>query len=102
MEHWFNLRYRCSPIKKYNEDIKDYISKDENFIVNDSFKCLINVEKFNESSIDILVYCFVKSNDWDFFLKTKEKLALKIKEIVEIKNNANFAFPSSSIYIEKK
>ena len=89
-------------LKSITEDIKDYISKDENFIVNDSFKCLINVEKFNESSIDILVYCFVKSNDWDFFLKTKEKLALKIKEIVEIKNNANFAFPSSSIYIEKK
>ena len=31
----------------------------------------------------------------------KEKLAIAIKQIVE-SNNASFAFPSSSIYIEKK
>jgi len=31
----------------------------------------------------------------------KERLAIEIKQIVE-KNNAAFAFPSQSIYIEKK
>ena len=31
----------------------------------------------------------------------KERLALKIKQIVE-SNKASFAFPSQSIYIEKK
>ena len=98
------LTYETSVVqlKNITEDIKDYILKDEKFIVNETFKCLINVEKFNESSIDILIYCFVNSNDWDVFLKVKEKLALKIKEIVENKNKASFAFPSTSIYIEKK
>ena len=31
----------------------------------------------------------------------KERLAISIKQVVE-KNKASFAFPSSSIYIEKK
>ena len=33
--------------------------------------------------------------------QVKEKLAIAIKQIVE-NNKASFAFPSSSIYIEKK
>ena len=35
------------------------------------------------------------------YIKIVEKLAIEIKQIVE-KNKASFAFPSSSIYIEKK
>jgi MscS family membrane protein len=34
-------------------------------------------------------------------LDVKERLAIAIKQIVE-KNGASFAFPSQSIYIEKK
>ena len=35
------------------------------------------------------------------YVRNKEKLAIAIKQIVE-NNKASFAFPSSSIYIEKK
>jgi len=41
------------------------------------------------------------TNDWTEWLSIKERLAITIKEIVE-KNNASFAFPSQSIYVEKK
>ena len=41
------------------------------------------------------------SNCFKTWLEVKEKLAIEIKQIVE-KNNAAFAFPSQSIYIEKK
>ncbi len=34
-------------------------------------------------------------------LKVKERLAIEIKQIVE-GNKASFAFPSQSIYVEKK
>ena len=47
------------------------------------------------------VRCFTKTNRWNEYLKVKERLALGIKEIVE-KNKASFAFPSQSIYVEKK
>ena len=35
------------------------------------------------------------------YVRNKEKLALEIKQIVE-RNGASFAFPSQSIYVEKK
>ena len=47
------------------------------------------------------VRCFTKSGSWNNWLDVKERLAIAIKEIVE-KNGASFAFPSQSIYVEKK
>ena len=47
------------------------------------------------------IICFSKTNEWEEWLSVKEKLALEIKQIVE-KNGASFAFPSQSIYVEKK
>ena len=41
------------------------------------------------------------SNSWSNSLEVKERLAIEIKQIVE-KNGASFAFPSQSIYVEKK
>mgnify|MGYP007000318505 CR=1 len=43
---------------------------------------------------------FIKTNDYNEWLRAKDTLAIGIKEIVE-GNNADFAFPSQSIYIEK-
>ena len=47
------------------------------------------------------IRCFTKTDSWSEYLKVKERLALGIKEIVE-GNKASFAFPSQSIYVEKK
>jgi len=47
------------------------------------------------------IRCFTITDDWDEWLKVKERLAIEIKQIIE-KNNASFAFPSQSIYVEKK
>ena len=55
----------------------------------------------NLGSIDMYVRCFTKTDDWEEWLSVKEKLAIEIKKIVE-KNKASFAFPSQSIYVEKK
>ena len=69
-------------------------------MVNDNYKSFVRLEKFNDSSIDILVLCFTSTKDWDQFLKIKEELAMQIKENIE-QIGLNFAFPSQSIYIEK-
>ena len=60
----------------------------------------MRLDKFNDSSIDILIYCFTSTNEWEIFLKIKEQLAIQVKQEVE-KQGLNFAFPSQSIYIEK-
>ena len=77
------------------------IRANKDFIVNDSYKLNVNVKKFNDSSIDILINTFTNTNDWEKYLKIKEELAYMIKSTVE-ENNSSFAYPSHSIYIEQK
>ena len=86
-------------LKKIREEIENYINKSEDF--NQSVGVAVRIEKFSDSSIDLLVRCFTASNSWTDSLSVKERLAIAIKEIVE-DNKASFAFPSQSIYIEKK
>lgn len=61
---------------------------------------LVYLDEFADSSINILIYCFTKSTDWDDWLTTKEDVMHKIMAIFE-ENNLEFAFPSMSIYNEK-
>ena len=87
-------------IKKLTESISSYLKDNDNFMVNENYKSFVRIEKFNDSSIDILVICFTSTKDWDRYLEIKEALAMKIKDSVE-KIGLDFAFPSQSIYIEK-
>ncbi len=87
-------------IKNFTETISSYLVESDNFMVDDKYKSFVRIEKFNDSSIDILVICFTSTKDWDKYLEIKEDLAVKIKDSVE-KIGLNFAFPSQSIYMEK-
>ncbi len=80
--------------------IDSSIRSSDSFIFNDTYQLFVRVEKFNDSSIDILIHAFTNTNKWDEYLKIKENLAYEIKDIVE-SNQSSFAFPSQSIYIEK-
>lgn len=96
------LTYETSinQLKEICKSIEDYIRLSDNFIVNNTYKSYVRVEKFNVSSIDILIHAFTNTNDWEQYLNFKEVLAFEIKEIVE-KNNSSFAFPSQTIYLDK-
>ena len=86
-------------LKKIRDEIEKYITTHKDYKT--SLGHAVRVDKFSDSSIDMYIRCFTVTNDWDEWLKVKERLALEIKQIVE-KNNASFAFPSQSIYVEKK
>jgi MscS family membrane protein len=86
-------------LKKVRNEIENHINENNDF--DTSVGVVVGVEKFSDSSIDMRVRCFTASNSFKTWLEVKEKLAIEIKQIVE-KNNAAFAFPSQSIYIEKK
>ena len=75
------------------------LNKSEDY--NTSIGVAVRIDKFSDSSIDMYVRCFTKTDSWNEWLSVKERLAIEIKQIVE-KNKASFAFPSQSIYIEKK
>ena len=86
-------------LKKIRDEIEKYITTHKDFKVNMGYA--VRVDKFSDSSIDMFIRCFTVTDDWGEWLGVKERLALEIKQIVE-KNNASFAFPSQSIYVEKK
>ncbi len=62
---------------------------------------LVYLDEFAPSSMNILVYCFTKSVDWQEWLEIKEDVMHKIMKIFE-ENNLEFAFPSLSIYNESE
>ena len=86
-------------LKKIRNEIENHIKKSDDF--DNAVGIAVRVEKFSDSSIDMRVRCFTASNSFGTWLEVKEKLAIEIKQIVE-GNSAAFAFPSQSIYIEKK
>ena len=86
-------------LKKIREEIEKYVTTHKDYKT--SLGHAVRVDKFSDSSIDMYIRCFTVTDDWDEWLAVKERLAIEIKQIVE-KNNASFAFPSQSIYVEKK
>ncbi len=95
------LEYRTTidQLKNIRDKITFLIQKENDFAKNENTSYFVRIDSFSESSIDMLVQVFTETNDWGEYLKIKENLAVKIIEIVE-KNNAGFAFPSQSIYME--
>jgi len=78
----------------------------EAFLLNSDAFCgppevpmFVRIDAFNDSSIDIMVYCFTRTTVWGEWLQAKEQLAYAIKDIVEAAGTG-FAFPSTSIYLE--
>jgi len=86
-------------LKKIRDEIESHIKRSDDF--DNAVGVAVRIEKFSDSSIDMRVRCFTTSNSFSTWLEVKEKLAIAIKQIVE-GNSAAFAFPSQSIYIEKK
>ncbi|WP_428737093.1 mechanosensitive ion channel domain-containing protein [Sulfurimonas sp.] len=91
----------ATPHTKYeyiHRDMTKLVSKEDLEGVRTTL--LVYMDQFSSSSIDILVYCFSKSVEWENWLKTKEDVMQKIMKILE-QNSLEFAFPSLSVYQEK-
>jgi MscS family membrane protein len=101
--YWkIGVEYRTShdQIRAIIQDLAAYIHEGEDFETDPKrVKTFIFLDSFGASSIDILLYCFTKTTDWGEWLAAKERLAYKVKHIVE-GHGAGFAFPSTSLYVE--
>ena len=87
-------------LKNIRDQIEKYIENNTDFKIGDDTEHAVRIDKFSDSSIDLYVRCFTNTNEWGEWLKVKERLAVEVKKIVE-SNGASFAFPSTSIYVEK-
>ena len=97
------LEYRTTSdqLTKIKSEIEDYINSSNLFVKSGDTFLSVKIEQFAASSIDIRLICFTKTKHYLEWMKIKDVLAITIKSIVE-KNKASFAFPSQSIYVEKK
>jgi MscS family membrane protein len=61
---------------------------------------LVRFDKFEDSSLSIFVYTFTSTANWARYLEIKEDINIQIMKIIE-NNNAQFTFPSQTLYVEK-
>ena len=60
----------------------------------------VRFQEFGASSLDIMVMYFVDSPKWEDLINVKEDVNYNIMEIVK-KHNSDFAFPSTTVYLQK-
>jgi MscS family membrane protein len=84
--------------KRYKSEGK-FISTDDKFGIKTTQ--LVFLDKFADSSVDILIYAFSKSTEWKVWLEVKQDVLYKIWRILE-QHELEFAFPSQSIYFDKE
>ena len=56
---------------------------------------------FGDSSLDVMVLYFVRSNEWDNLVDTQQEINFKIIEIVK-KHGSDFAYPTTSVFLENQ
>tara|TARA_B110001450_G_scaffold197037_1_gene185615 strand:- start:207 stop:1292 length:1086 start_codon:yes stop_codon:yes gene_type:complete len=96
------LEYRTTSdqLSKIKNEIENFIKNNELFVKSGDTYTSVKIDQFAASSIDIRLICFTKTNNFIEWMEVKDVLAIEIKSIVE-RNKASFAFPSTSIYVEK-
>ena len=96
------LEYKTTSeqLKNIKDQIENYIKNNKDFSMSADTMLSVKIDQFAASSIDIRLICFTKTTNFKEWLNVKDSLAVEIKGIVE-KNKASFAFPSTSVYVEK-
>ncbi len=96
------LEYRTTSkqLTDIKKEIEEFIKNSDHFTTSKDTILSVKIDQFAASSIDIKLICFTKTKYYLEWMKVKDILAFEIKNIVE-KHKASFAFPSTSIYVEK-
>ena len=93
------LTYNTSAqvIKEVVEEIRNMLLNHPEIAKDESL--LIYFDEYEDSSLSIFCYFFTNTAVWKEYLRIKEDINLKIKDIIQ-KYPTDFAFPSNSIYFE--
>ncbi len=86
-------------LQEIRVEIETYILETSDFAKPSEVPTYARVDRLAEGSIDLVISCFTKSTALMDWLDAKERLAFKIKEIVE-EAGASFALPSQTLYIQ--
>lgn len=101
--YWMiGVEYRTTvdQLRQIRDGIEAYIRECDAFDTSPAVPTFVRIDRFNDSSIDILIYCFTRTTLWGEWLAIKESLAYEIKRIIQAAGTA-FAFPSQSVYVKR-
>lgn len=87
-------------LREIRDQLEAYIHDSPDFASPNEVSTFVRIDRFSDSSIDIMLYCFTRTIVWGEWLEIKERLALHIKQVVE-GAGTSFAFPSRSLYFGK-
>ena len=99
--YWtIGVEYRTTiaQLRQIRDGIEAYLLDSDAFAHPPEVPTFVRIDRFADSSIDIMVYCFTRTTEWGQWLEIKEALAYRIKDLVESAGTA-FAFPSQSLYV---
>ena len=77
-------------------EIKDYLQNNPNIDAEQTL--MVNFNKFADSSLDIMIYCFCKTVVWAEYHRVKDEVLQKINQIIT-NNQAQIAFPTKTLEI---
>ncbi len=84
------------------EQMKNLVGRIEEYLQGnpdiDQEFMLVKFTEFNNSSLDIFVYCFTGTTDWTRHLSVKQDVNLKIMEMVE-DMGMSIAFPTQTVHL---
>ncbi|MBN2606351.1 MAG: mechanosensitive ion channel family protein [Thiotrichales bacterium] len=84
-------------VSKITSEIKTMLQEDPDIDSNQTL--IVSFNGFGASSLDLLVYTFTKTTVWIEYHEVKEKVLLKIAEIID-NHGAEIAFPTRTLYVE--
>ena len=96
-----NLIYSTTveQLEAIRTEIKQYIIQSDDFVSDNALDPVVRVIELGSSSIDVMIVCYSEPCSFAEYCNIKESLIFSIMKIVE-KNNSEFAFPSTSLYVE--
>jgi len=62
---------------------------------------MVNLTNFGDFSVDINVYAFSKTVDWEEWRIAKEEVLKEIWRIIK-RNGLEFAYPTQTVFLEKE
>lgn len=96
----FGLRYQdADKVPAISKAVEEMLKSHPEIDPNQT--TFVAMTKFNDSTLDILVYTFTKTTVWVPFQKIQEEVFLKIAEIVK-QHGADMAFPTRTLDISNE
>ncbi len=93
------VRYETTPaqLRRLLEDLRSVLRSHPRVCED---PCRVRMVGFGASSLDIEVYAYVDTPDWNEYLEVREELYLQMMDAVE-RAGTGFAFPSQTLYLAK-